>query len=332
MLSNQLRNLTLGELEFLAYVNQTGVLLKAGSRLGLSPSSSSRMLAKIQKKLGDACFVSLNGKYEPTEKFREIQPIVNQLLESAQGLNRQVFDPSSCSKTFRISSVMTEIAHVIGGVLPKMLKVAPKASIDLQKRENEFAAGFDGIVDFAVVTAVNLPPDAHCLNLYPLDRIVLLRKDHPLVKLRRPLRISDLQLYDRATIRSGRSNSWTGPEQDVFPYERFMSHTRFSTSRFYAAWEALEKTDLLAVCGWRAAEIAMRAYDLIAIPLPLDFKKENIWNTLIWSQATHYEDSNIWLRGIFSEWAKEEKGRIDDLIACHKGPPLDWDEFLSRPT
>ncbi|MCD8338583.1 MAG: LysR substrate-binding domain-containing protein, partial [Burkholderiales bacterium] len=214
------------------------------------------MLLKIRQKLNDECFVQANGKLIPTEKFLEIEPVIRDILKIAPQLNTRNFDPSQCTKTFRISSMMTEIAHVIGGVLPKMLKVAPKSNLDLQKQANEFSALFDGLIDFAVVTAVDLPPDAHVLKLYPLNRVVLLRKDHPLVKLKRPLRIADLQLYDRATIRTGRTSSWTGPEQNIFPYERYLEHSRVWTSRVYGAWEAMGKPAVLDICGWPAAELA----------------------------------------------------------------------------
>ena len=174
---------------------------------------------------------------------------------------------------------------------------------------------------FALVTEVDLPPDVHTMRLYKTDRVVLLRKNHPLAKLDRPLKMDDLAQYGRVTIRSGRTSAWSGPDQSIFPAERFMEHTRYSTTRLNTAWEAMENCDLIAICGWRAAETAMRGYNLTALALPADCNAPNPWNVLIWPDFIHHDPGCIWLRGIFSEWVKIEAERVKKLAQEGKGPP-----------
>jgi hypothetical protein len=158
-------------------------------------------------------------------------------------------------------------------------------------------------------------------KLYPLDRVLLVRKGHPLTQLKGPLLTRYLQVYDRVSIRTGRSASWVGPEQGLFQYERFMEHTRFSTSRFYSAWGAIEKTNLISVCGWRAAELAMKAYKLTALPLPIDFEETEKWNVLIWSNSKHRDPAHKWMRGLFKEWAIEDAERMKKLKEKDLGVP-----------
>lgn len=306
-------SLSIENLVLLEEIDRTGVLLRAGEALNISPSAASRMFSKIRRALGDECFVQVQGRYEPTEHYKRVQPQVRAIIEAAMSLEVGNFDPAGCRRSFRVSSMMAEIGHVVGGVLPMMLAEAPHARLDLRKKDDEFEAVMSGAVDFAVVTAVDLPPDVHVLRLYPVDRVVLMRRGHPLSGRGDGLTMEELRSCDRVSIRTGRSNSWTGPDQSLFPNERYMERTRFSTSRFNTAWEAMEKTDLIAVCGWRAAEMAMRSNDLVALPLPKDADVPNHWNVLIWSESRHRDPASRWLRGLFARWARMEEERARRL-------------------
>ncbi len=314
-------NLSIADLNFLLQVEKQGVLLKAGEILNMSPSTSSRTFSRIKTYFDTPIFRLEKGKWIATEYFQAIRPNVISIVEAAEKLNKTKFRPSECTMTFGLSCMMTEVEHIIGGVLPMMIKEAPHSRLDLRKSDDEFKAVMDGLADFAIVTAVNLPSEVHFLRLYRLDRVVLVRKDHPLTRLGRDPTTKDLMDYDRVTILSGRARSWTGPDQSVFPREHYMEHTRFSTTRFHAAWEAMEHTDLISVCGWRAAEIAMRGHKLVALPLPREIKKGHVWNVLIWSEAKHKSEPHIWLRGLFSRWAEQEARRVIELAKQGKGPP-----------
>ena len=313
--------LSIDDTRFLAELEKTGVLLRAGLLLNLSPSSSSRNFSRIRSYFPQEIFRQMEGLWVPTNYYLQIKPQIHQILEASEAMMDMQFDPSQSTRTFVLSSVMTEISVVISGVLPKMIERAPKVRLDLSKHDNEIAAVSEGKADFAVITDVDLAPDLHRMKLYPLDRVLLVRKGHPLTQLKRPLLTRYLQVYDRVSIRTGRSASWVGPEQGLFQYERFMEHTRFSTSRFYSAWGAIEKTNLISVCGWRAAELAMKAYKLTALPLPIDFEETEKWNVLIWSDSKHRDPAHKWMRGLFKEWAIEDAERMKKLKEKDLGVP-----------
>ena len=116
----------------------------------------------------------------PTNYYLQIKPQIHQILEASEAMMDMQFDPSQSTRTFVLSSVMTEISVVISGVLPKMIERAPKVRLDLSKHDNEIAAVSEGKADFAVITDVDLAPDLHRMKLYPLDRVLLVRKGHPL--------------------------------------------------------------------------------------------------------------------------------------------------------
>lgn len=305
-----LSELTVEHIELLLAVDKLGVLLKAGAALGMSPSKATRTLDKIRAILGDPCFVTARGKMIPTDYLSNVLPVLQQMIELTDELKRPSFSPALCRRIFRFTSCITEVATVLGGVIPLMMKEAPDAKIDLRKFDNEFDAITSGLADFAIVTAVDLPPTVHALPLYPLDRVVLLRRGHPLTKLSRPLLLEDLRACKRVTITTGRSHSWKSPDQNIFQNERFMESSTLTTSRFFTAWDAMSRTDLISICGTHAAEIASRAYGLVSIPLPSDFEDENPWNTLIWAEGNHNKPDFVWLRKLFAQWSQEEKARM----------------------
>ena len=94
----------------------------------------------------------------PTNYYLQIKPQIHQILEASEAMMDMQFDPSQSTRTFVLSSVMTEISVVISGVLPKMIERAPKVRLDLSKHDNEIAAVSEGKADFAVITDVDLAP------------------------------------------------------------------------------------------------------------------------------------------------------------------------------
>ncbi len=309
-----LEQLTLGDLQFLMALERAGGITKAGEAMNLSPSTASRTLKRIREILGDSCFLNVKDGLVATEYFSKIKPVIQDILERMQGLNPEGFSPEKCRRCFRISCMMAEVSRIIGGIVPTFLQQAPFASIHLAHHDNEFEQVLSGNVDFAIVTRVGLPPDIHYLDLYPIERVVLFRKGHPLSQLDRPLKTYDLQMYDRASISTGRHNHWAGPDQSIFPFEKFRERTRLTTTRFNVVWEALEKTDLISICGYRAAEIAVKANDLDFLPLPSEIAEPNIWNSLIWGERAHQDEGCIWLRKIFAEWGKADTKRVQKLV------------------
>ena len=312
-MTDRLDELSLADLRFLLLADTLRSLSKAGDRLQLSPSAASRKLARVREILGDPCFVTSASGLVPTPGFERMRPIALDLLERAAKLRDHDFDASRCKRTWRLSCVMAEAAHFIGGILPRLLAQAPGIRLDCCKETYEFEAILEGRADFALVTEVDLAPDLHYMRLYPVERVVLMRREHPLARLTRALTADDLARAERVTILTGRQASWTGPDQNIFQNEKYLEHSRLTTTRFNLAWEAMQATDLICVCGFRAAEIAMRAYDLTWRALPAPLNDASPWNSLVWSERTHRDPSSAWFRSVCAEWAADEAKRMAAL-------------------
>ncbi len=319
---DKISELSLQDLQFLLGVKKLGGIVRAGDLFGLSPSAASRAMNRIRSLLGDACFVKGQDGLVTTEYFDRIEEHVVRILETSRLLQREdAFNPADCRTTFRISCVMAEAGHIVGGVLPQLIREAPEATLEVSYHGGEFAGIFSNTFHFAIVTAVELPPNVHYLNLYPTDRVVVVRKGHPLTRLKRPLSLDDLQKYDRVSGKLDRTSAWTGPDQGLFPNERHHARAKLVTTRLNLGWEVLENTDLICILGWRAAEIGMRANALTALALPRAMREFNPMCQLIWTDYTHNNKACIWLRGLFAQWRAQEAKRIAQLVAEKKGPP-----------
>ena len=319
---DKLAQLSLQDMQFLLEIRKTGGIVRAGERFGWSPSAASRAVNRIRSLLGNACFVKGQEGLTATDYFDSVEEHLRTILKTAQLLKQpDDFNPAECTTMFRISCAMAEVGHIVGGVLPQLIKQAPLAGLEVSYHGGEFSGLFSKTFHFAIVTAVELPPNVHFLNLYPTDRVVLVRKGHPLTRLQRPLRNEDLQKFDRISGKIDRMTGWTGPDQGLFPNERYRGHTKLLTTRLNVWWEALEQTDLISILGWRAAEIAMRANNLTVLALPPEHRSFNPMCQLIWTDYTHNNPACVWLRGLFADWRDREAKRIAQLMKKQKGPP-----------
>ena len=318
----KIAQLSLQDLQFLLEIRKIGGIARAGERFGLSPSAASRAMNRIRSLLGNACFVKGQEGLAATDYFESIVESIREILQTARRLQQpDDFNPGDCTTMFRISCAMAEVGHIVGGILPAFIRQAPHAGLEVSYHGGEFSGLFSKTFHFAIVTAVELPPNVHFLNLYPTDRVVLVRRGHPLTQLKRPLRNDDLQQFDRISGKIDRMTGWTGPDQGLFLKERYRGHTKLLTTRLNIGWEALEHTDLICVLGWRAAEMAMRANDLTVLALPAEHRSFNPMCQLIWTDYTHNNKACIWLRGLFAEWRDREAKRIAQLVERRKGPP-----------
>ena len=58
----------------------------------------------------------MEGIWVPTNYYLQIKPQIHQILEASEAMMDMQFDPSQSTRTFVLSSVMTEISVVISGV------------------------------------------------------------------------------------------------------------------------------------------------------------------------------------------------------------------------
>src|SRR5699024_1500135 len=98
---------------------------------GLSQPAMSHALRRLREMLNDQILVRNGSRMEPTQTALRLAPKVRNILAESFELVRgeQVFQPSSCERTFRIG--MTD--YVSSVILPKLTaeiyRLAPRAKL-----------------------------------------------------------------------------------------------------------------------------------------------------------------------------------------------------------
>ena len=101
-----------------------------------------------------------------------------------------------------IATTGTQARYVLPKIINRFHELYPKVDFELREgtveQMGELAAGGD--VDFVIASECQtLFPELNCLPCFRWDRIVLTRKDHPLVVANRDLSIADLVDYPLIT-------------------------------------------------------------------------------------------------------------------------------------
>lgn len=296
------------EISFLIAIYDCGAIAKAGEKFSLSAPASSRLLDKFRKYFQDPLFVVSRGKLLPTAFFMSILPQLEDLLELYQTLKGKPFDLKACTRNFRFSCSMGFAPLIMAFVLPKLLKEAPKTSIEhVSITSNPINALMGGEIDLLLGRAIGLPPQAHVVSFENVGtRCILLRKGHPLIAKANG-QIPNKRLisnYPRVSLFSGRRRDWTSPDKGLINLTSKNSLPLFRTDRADMAWMAMTKTDLIQISTLGSSKVAVELYPELTV-LPLEKNNSKAPKiSLIWSDSTHRDPALQWLRKLFIEWGQ----------------------------
>ncbi len=292
---------------FLILIFETGSISKSGEKLGLSPVASSRLLQKYRNYFHDPLFVVSKGKLLPTALFLKILPKLRVLLQACENLQSKPFEVRNIKNIFRFSCNPGFGPDMMCFILQRFLKDAPLASVEhISLGSNPINALMNSEIDVLIGRNVGLPPQAHYLDLKLGQRIILCRKEHPLVKLYEEgkLSLEDIANCKRVSLSSGRRQDWHSPDRGLFKGAHKNDNIVFKTDRAGMAWMAMTKVDLIQVSTIRSANLARKLYpDLTTIPMPTSTEEPNPGLGIIWSDVTHKDPSQRWFRNLFVEWA-----------------------------
>lgn len=292
---------------FLILIFETNSISKSGEKLGLSPVASSRLLQKYRKYFHDPLFVVSRGKLLPTALFLKILPKLRVLLQASEDLQTKPFEVRNIKNIFRFSCNPGFAPDLMCFILQRFLKDAPMASVEhISLGSNPISALMNSEIDVLIGRNIGLPPQAHFLDLKLGQRVLLCRKEHPLVKLydEGKLSFEDIENCKRVSLSSGRRQDWRSPDRGLFKGSHKNDNIVFKTDRAEMAWMAMTKTDLIQVSTVRSADLAQKLYpNLTVIPVPAPTEEPNPCMGIIWSDITHKDPAQRWFRNLFVEWA-----------------------------
>lgn len=308
-------SLRFNQLLVIQKIYETGSLSLAAHQLNLTISAASRALRKCQEEFSDALFVRNYQGMAPTEKCKEILPVIGRLLADFHALdNTRDFEPSKIHRTLSITAADNAVVMILRPVISALLAQAPKMNFRLLPlSDSVFRDLAEGSIDLALYPtslSETLPEHFHGLNLFEFHRACLLRKTHPLAlrhKAGKKLTRQEFLKYPKITVEL-RQNAYA-PVFDVDTASTRDQRKIIEVPHFLGAPYFLETTDATLVLPHTTAEFfAKMLPELTIVPIP--GRQKNYSTRLIWHERTHASSEMQWIRSLFVATLHSEKKSV----------------------
>ena len=300
-----MEDLDLNLLRLFEAVHRHRSVSRAALELGLSQPAVSQGLSRLRAQLSDALFVRQGRGVSPTAMAHALAPSVERALELMREALHSVaaFEPSATQRTFRMHMSDIGESEFLPGLIEAVHRQAPRARIETRQLEYstiENALDSGGIdVAFGYLPGVD---HTRHQRLFMERYVVLSRHGHPTLTERPSLRcLSELDYVvvsqHTETVR-------------LLHAMQLQRNIRLSTPHFLVIPAILSQTDLAVVLPLRiASKFARAGRFCVAHPR---WGQPEFEVGLHWSQRSHHDPAQRWLRAIALDLFTEEP--------AHAGP------------
>lgn len=298
----------ISQLKLLAQIMQTGSLTDAARNLGMTASTASRTLKRLQEELNDPLFIRTWRGMVPTERSASIMPVIQNLLTELEHLHdKTTFSPAKLDTMITIGAADNAIVGILVPVIRAILHQAPDVKFRIlpldQHQFDRLAEGEFDFLLFPTQTQPQLPAHFKSLTLFPIYRSVLVASDHPLAEAhrqRKNITDADLAKYPRVVVKLNDSSRGALYNVDLANTEK--GPTTIEVPYFLGAPYFLDGTlNTLALPRHTAEFFAKNLANLTAIPW--EIPNGNNSTRLIWHERTDRSPHMQWIRSIFREYA-----------------------------
>ncbi len=295
-MSNDIRNLDLNLLKALDALVDEGSVTRAALRLNLTQPAVSAMLTRLRDYFDDPLFVRAQRGMVPTERAKELAPLIKQVLADIALLVQPThFDPSSAQLTYTIAATDYALKAVIVPLMAELKKQAPGIRVavipvnhDTMARQMEL-----GDVDLALVTPQTTPEELHSRALYQEHYVCMMRADHP-VAANGEISLDEFCALDHILV-SSHGGFW-GATDDALAAINASRHIGMSVNSFLVLPEVLRITDMIAVVPRR---LACQHDHLVIMETPLEVA--GFTKSMAWHERSHRDPAHKWIRALCLE-------------------------------
>ncbi|WP_212376180.1 LysR family transcriptional regulator [Acetobacter persici] len=255
---------------------------RTAERLGLSPPSVSRLLARAREIMGDPILVRAGRELVATEYARTQHARIRNIIAEAQDvlLPNTELHLDRLERRFTIRANEGFTAAFASSLAARIAHDAPKAELRFaQEHESDDDALREGRIDLDIGALRAMGPEVRVQTIFRDHHIGLALPDHPIFKTE----ISPERFVSFPQISVSRRGRAEGPvDQALMAHYGLQRRVSLIVPSFMLAIAALPGTELIALVPrfvLRAVEalgIQLRTFD---IPVPLD--------TLVIAQAWH---------------------------------------------
>lgn len=148
-----LLNLDFNSLRTLRLVYRFGSFTAAADELGVKQSTVSYTIDRLRKSLADPLIVRQGGQNVPTERCRELIPMIDRILAEANTMeNPETFDPSRVRARFNIICSSFGLKVLLPEVFRRLQSEAPGIRLEIEQHYHGVAnLLLEGKTDIALV-------------------------------------------------------------------------------------------------------------------------------------------------------------------------------------
>jgi DNA-binding transcriptional LysR family regulator len=318
----QFNHLDLNLLRVFDAVMEQRSVVRAGARLGLSPSAVSHALNRLRGLTGDRLFLREKDRMRPTPLAAEIGPEIHDtILRLRLLLGQAEFHPRESTRQFVVAGSDYSSAIILPHLLKKIATAAPSVELRvLSTAVSNVAEELDaGRVDMAIGIFVERDARFEALQISDIDLVYVASARSK----RRSLTIKDLStlphivvtlshqggqmvvddcLVERGLRRNVNIGSSAALDREL---ERRGVKRRIAAivPHPLAVPMFLKQFEAIAMLPRKLAEELARNYDLRVFEDPCGNSPGPI--SVIWHERARTDGGIMWLRDLFAEVARE---------------------------
>lgn len=269
---------------------------KAANELGRSQSATSHTLNRLRDQFEDELLVRSGRSMVRTGRGEALMGPLKEALGRLEEVvaSGGVFDPCHSERAFTLATNDYAQLVLLPPLIEKLQAEAP--GVDLRVRElgssSPTARLSEGQVDLALTLGLpeHVPPSLYRRDLFQLELVSLVRRDHPRVREK-----LDLDTFcDLAHILV----SPLGDDQGVVDttLARLQRRRRIAVvvPHFMIAPHLVAATDMVLTTARSVAESFAEMLPIRLLEPPLDLERGTI--SMVWHPRSHSDDGHRWLR------------------------------------
>lgn len=287
---------------------------KAANHLGITQPAMSNGLRRLRDLFGDPLLVRTSEGMTPTERARELQPLVRGILSDIEQAvqEKSAFSALESQRVFRIMASDYAESCLMPRVLRRIRQEAPYVTLDvLTPSDVSFLDVEQGRLDMAINRFDKIPQSFHQKTLWTEYFACLMNAQNPI--LREPFTLDTY--LDASHIWVSKTGFGVGVGVNPKDVQRLgwvdealsrMGRKRqisVFTRHYQVAMLLAEQHDLIATLPSRAAWLQKDNPHLVAKIPPFEippFELKMAWSPLLQHNADHR-----WLRKLIAEVAEE---------------------------
>ncbi len=284
---------------------------RAADAIGLSQPAMSNGLKRLRELFNDPLLVRTSQGMTPTEKARELQPLVREALQSVDRAlqSGDEFDPAEAHRVFRIMVSDYTEATLIPALLARLHREAPHIVLDiLAPSDMTFEDVEQGKVDMIINRFDSLPQSFHQVTLWRDTYACVLGRDNPIIN---HFTLGTYLAGDHVWVSKTGWGAGPGIHPGDSPRLGWVDtalkrlgrrrNIRIYTRHYLSAMLMARQKNLIVTVPSKAARVMANEYNMVVRQPP--FPIPPIELKMAWSPILQHNPAHRWMRRLLVELA-----------------------------